>query len=107
VFASLGHDVEAVGSGADALARLEQDTFDGIALDMRLPHVDGKGIWQEIRALDPALASRVVFMTGDTMRPETRQFLEGSGRPVLTKPFTIHRVGQIVAEVMRSLPRER
>jgi two-component system NtrC family sensor kinase len=100
VFASLGHDVEAVGSGAEALARLEKRVFDVIALDMRLPNVDGRGIWQDICALDATLASRVVFMTGDTMRPETRQFLETSGRPVLTKPFTIARVSQIVTEMM-------
>jgi CheY-like chemotaxis protein len=101
VFTSLGHDVEAVGSGAEALARLQQHgIFDVIALDMRLPNVDGKGIWQQVCALDPTLASRIVFMTGDTMRPETRQFLEDTGRPVLTKPFTIDRVSQIVAEMM-------
>ena len=100
VFASLGHDVDAVGSGAEALARLERETFDVIALDMRLPNIDGKGIWQEILALDATLGRRVVFMTGDTMRPDTRRFLDETGRPVLTKPFTIDRVSQIVAEMM-------
>jgi signal transduction histidine kinase/ActR/RegA family two-component response regulator len=100
VFEALGHDVESVGSGAEALTRLAGGGFDFVSLDMRLPDIDGKGIWRELQRLSPTLAQRVVFMTGDTMSPEALQFLQETGRPVLTKPLSIDRVGRIVEEVL-------
>ena len=102
VFEALGHDVESAGSGAEALARLADGGFDFVSLDMRLPDIDGKGIWAEIQRLNPALATRVVFMTGDTMSPEALRFLQETGRPVLTKPLSIDRVGRIVEDVLKS-----
>jgi two-component system NtrC family sensor kinase len=100
VFEALGHDVESVGSGAEALTRLANGGFDFVSLDLRLPDIDGKGVYQELLSRNPALASRVVFMTGDTMSPEALQFLQETGRPVLTKPLSIERVGRIVEEVL-------
>jgi two-component system NtrC family sensor kinase len=100
VFEALGHDVVSVGTGAEALTRLANGGFDFVSLDMRLPDIDGKGIWQELARRNPALASRVVFMTGDTMSSEALEFLQETGRPVLTKPLSIDRVGRIVQEVL-------
>jgi hypothetical protein len=42
-------------------------------------------------------------MTGDTMSAETQTFLQGSGRPVLTKPLSIDRVRAIVDEVLTAV----
>jgi two-component system NtrC family sensor kinase len=100
VFEALGHVVESVGSGAEALTCLARDAFDFVSLDMRLPDIDGKGIWQELVRLNPVMASRVVFMTGDTMSPDALKFLQETGRPVLTKPLSIDRVGRVVDEVL-------
>ena len=61
-----------------------------------------KGIWQELQRLNPSVASRVVFMTGDTMSADAVKFLQETGRPVLTKPLSIDRVGRIVEDVLAS-----
>jgi CheY-like chemotaxis protein len=62
--------------------------------------VDGRAVWQWLRERRPALAGRVVFMTGDTMSAETQRFLQDSGRPILTKPLTIDRVRAVVDDVL-------
>ena len=64
VFASLGHQVTSVTFGAEAATALERQEFDVIALDLRLPDLEGKALWEKIRATRPGLASRVVFMSG-------------------------------------------
>jgi two-component system NtrC family sensor kinase len=69
-------------------------------LDLRLPDVDGRGVWQWITEHRPATAERVVFMTGDTMSGDTQRFLSDTGRPVVTKPLTIERVRAVVDEVL-------
>jgi hypothetical protein len=43
----------------------------------------------EVRKLRPDLLGRFLIMTGDTVNPESRQFLDESGCPVLSKPFEI------------------
>src|SRR3990172_1844385 len=52
-----------------------------------MPDVWGVALWRGLMAYDSPLVDRVVFVTGDTVDPETNRFLEDTGRPVITKPF--------------------
>ena len=104
VLKTLGHRVEPAGSGTQAIEKLSMGGYDLVMLDLRLPDVDGRGVWEWIAEHRPASASRVVFMTGDTMTGETQQFLSSTGRPVVTKPLTIDRVRAVVDEVL-TVPR--
>ena len=100
VLNTLGHRVEPAGSGVQAIEKLTARGYDLVMLDLRLPDVDGRGVWQWINEHRPASAGRVVFMTGDTMSGETQQFLNHTGRPVVMKPLTIDRVRAVVDEVL-------
>jgi CheY-like chemotaxis protein len=71
---------------------------------LRLPDISGREVWRWILGRDPALPSRVVFMTGDTMSKETQEFLREAGRPLLTKPIPIEQIQSIVNEVLTTKP---
>ncbi len=45
--------------------------------------------YRQVRQRDPALARRIIFITGDTVSPDTRAFLQRVSNPVLAKPFKI------------------
>jgi len=96
--------VDPVVTGAQALEKLGEGDYDVVMLDLRLPDIDGRAIWQWIGAHRPAILGRVVFMSGDTMSAETQQFLRDTGRPVLTKPLTIERVRAMVDETLVRQP---
>ena len=49
--------------------------------------------------MDPALAPRVVFSTGDTVRGDTLAFLESLDRPYLHKPFSLAELRALLATV--------
>ena len=100
VLKTLGHRVEPAGNGTQAIEKLSATGYDLVMLDLRLPDVDGRGVWQWITEHRPASAGRVVFMTGDTMSGDTQRFLSDTGRPVVTKPLTIERVRAVVDEVL-------
>ncbi|MFQ5658624.1 MAG: GAF domain-containing protein, partial [Candidatus Methylomirabilales bacterium] len=100
LISDLGHQAEEAATGQDAISSLNQQDYDLVALDLRLPDLDGREVWRWILSQRPALASRVVFMTGDIMSPETEKFLEEAGRPVLTKPLTTAEITQTVEEVL-------
>jgi CheY-like chemotaxis protein len=50
ILASVGHDVETCGSGAEAIRRLETRRYDVVVLDLVMPEVSGLLVAQEMRA---------------------------------------------------------
>jgi hypothetical protein len=52
----------------------------------------------------PGLDGRFVFLTGDTLSPETRKFLflEPRGIPSVTKPFALPEVRLAVERALRA-----
>ena len=83
-----GYDVVTAESGAVALALLDEASFDAMVSDLHMPDVDGAALWREIKARWPALARRMLFVTGDTLSPSVRQFLDDTRCDSLAKPFT-------------------
>jgi PAS domain S-box-containing protein len=94
-----GHDVATAASGREALQRIAIERYDVVVTDVRMPDVDGPALFQQIRERWPHLASRVVFVTGDTLTPAVREFMTTSRRPVIEKPFAPDDVRRIVAEL--------
>ena len=84
-----GHEVDRATDGREALERVRGAAYGLIVCDVRMPDVDGPAFYRELAAIDPGLAQRVVFVTGDVMSPETRRFLAGTGLRHLEKPFDL------------------
>ena len=83
-----GYEVVCSDSGVDGLRQLESGEFMGVVSDMRTPGgVDGADVYAWISANRPALASRVVFITGDVASEETAATLRRTGVPCVEKPF--------------------
>jgi PAS domain S-box-containing protein len=93
-----GHTVDLAANGRWGLARLGERAYDLILCDVRMPELDGPTFYRLLERQQPRLCRRVIFLTGDTMEPATQAFLEQSGAPCLTKPFTI-------AEARRAIQR--
>ena len=81
-----------VATGTDGHAGLEQavnEHFDLIISDLRMPRLGGREFFEALVTRAPSAARRVAFSTGDTVRGDTLDFLESSGRPCLQKPFSL------------------
>jgi signal transduction histidine kinase/CheY-like chemotaxis protein len=96
-----GHRVETASNGALALERLSAAPYDVILCDVKMPVLDGQELHRRLQRSRPELVSRLVFITGDSLSPDTSAFLERTRLPVLMKPFhvddvrrVVHRVGQ-------------
>lgn len=83
------HEVQIARSGIEAAEILEKETFDVIITDYKMPGMDGASFYRHVRQKDPELARRIIFITGDTVSPETRAFLQRVDNTVLSKPFKI------------------
>jgi DNA-binding NtrC family response regulator len=94
-----GYRTAPVGTGAEALRVLAGADFRGVVTDMRTPGgVNGADVYDWIAANRPALASRIVFVTGDTVSDDTFAVLKRTAAPCLEKPF---RVSQLISVAER------
>jgi CheY-like chemotaxis protein len=103
VLSRSGHTVETAANGRLALAKLAERAFDLILCDLRMPELDGPGFYQELARRYPQLLPRIIFLTGDTLSPEARAFLEKVGGARLHKPFRAAQVRQIVHQALQAL----
>ncbi|OFW01405.1 MAG: hypothetical protein A3I61_18235 [Acidobacteria bacterium RIFCSPLOWO2_02_FULL_68_18] len=81
--------VEHAADGEEALACVRQKTYDVIVCDLKMPRVDGMTLYRAIAATTPALARRVIFVTGDVAGTDAERFLDDSGCRWLAKPFRL------------------
>jgi two-component system NtrC family sensor kinase len=84
-----GFSVEVAKNGEEGLARLDARLFDVIVCDLRMPRMDGPAFYRAIAAKAPAVARRVIFVTGDVAGTDAGRFLETSGCRWLPKPFRL------------------
>jgi signal transduction histidine kinase len=95
-----GFVVSRAADGEEGLARLRDRTFDVIVCDLRMPRLDGPAFYRAIAASSPALARRVIFVTGDVAGTEAERFLDESGCRWLPKPFRLADLLRVAREVM-------
>jgi two-component system NtrC family sensor kinase len=98
-----GHTVDTAANGQLALTKLYAHAYDLMLCDLRMPGLDGPGLYRELERHHPELCQRIIFLTGDTLSPETRAFLEKTGVPRLTKPFTAAQVRQAMQRALEAL----
>lgn len=94
------HLVETAVNGADALEKLRADRYDLVVCDVKMPVMDGPSFFREVQRTIPALADRFVFITGDVLSPDSREFLEEARQPTLAKPFDMQEVQQVARRVL-------
>jgi two-component system NtrC family sensor kinase len=92
-----GHDVSIAHNGREALDRIGREPFDLVISDIKMPVMGGAELYKTLKDGGSPLARRLIFITGDTVAPETRRFLQGVENAVLSKPFRLRDVRETVA----------
>lgn len=87
--ADAGFLVERAADGEEGLTRVTQGTFDLIVCDLKMPRIDGMQFYRAMAAATPALARRVIFVTGAVAGTDAERFLEETGCRWLAKPFRL------------------
>ncbi len=95
-----GHEVHLASNGREALDRLRASKFDLIISDIKMPVMSGRDMYLRLRDAGDPLARRVVFITGDTVSPDTRTFLQSVDNDVLAKPFRLREVRETVRRTL-------
>ncbi|NCC32924.1 MAG: response regulator, partial [Chloroflexia bacterium] len=74
--------------------------FDLILSDVKMPVMNGFEFLDALRQIDPQVAERMIFVTGDTVSPLTYAEFKAGLYRFLAKPFTIEQLEQIIASAL-------
>jgi CheY-like chemotaxis protein len=99
VFMRRGYDVWSASDGADAIQKLDENSFDLLVLDLMMPRVDGVGVINHLAARGTP-GPPILVMTAavpDILRRLPRDRVAR----VISKPFDLDQLTQFADEAIR------
>jgi CheY-like chemotaxis protein len=91
------HDVVVASHGKEALAWIARgEMFDVILCDLMMPDISGIDVHEYLAREHPAIASRMVFMTGGAFTSKAKVFLSSVSNARIDKPFSLAQINQLV-----------
>ena len=95
-----GHQVDHARDGYRALELATARDYDVILSDLKMPGLDGQGLFDRLCAVKPEMKTRFVFSTGDLANPKVQAFFAESGSHYLVKPFKLESVLAVLDRVV-------
>ena len=95
-----GYDVDTAPDGLVALELIARSAYDLVLSDLRMPELDGLGLYRAVEQRQPDLLRRFVFVTGTSEHTDYQGFIEAAHVPVLTKPFDMDELQRITREML-------
>ena len=104
ILEKLGHKVQVVNNGREALGRSQAEEFDLILMDVQMPEMDGLEATTAIRAAEASTGKHVpiVAMTAHAMKGDREKCLSAGMDGYLSKPIRIDELKQAMSEVKKT-----
>jgi len=90
----MGYEVSVAGGGKEAIARLEQNNYDFILTDIRMPECDGLQLARQARTIAPSVG--IIFMTGYANITTAKDAIKEGAYDYIMKPFELSELRQAV-----------
>ncbi len=101
IFATLGHTAFITENGIEALQSVKEFDFDLIALDIRMPLMDGMDALREIKNLSSGKnAIPCIALTADVTTEHVKKYLELGFDAVVAKPIDQPKLAEAIDQVM-------
>lgn len=94
------YSVVGVNSGKDAIDRLEKEEYDLVVCDVKMPGIDGAGIYDWVREHRPFMERRILFSTGDMLGPKAEKIIGKIGDNYIIKPYNVEEFLRKVEEIL-------
>ncbi|NCC30603.1 MAG: hybrid sensor histidine kinase/response regulator [Chloroflexia bacterium] len=85
ILQSAGYDVTPAVDGADALGRMQQQSYDLVVSDIEMPRMDGFGLTSQIRANPTTSRVPVILITSLASEEHRRRGLEAGAQAYIVK----------------------
>ena len=102
-----GMRVDVLLDGREALSQAARQSYDLVICDMKMPGLDGQHFYKSLQRAGSRLRERFLFVTGDVMGTQTREFLERNRLPHVAKPFRVEELTEKVHAVLQLQDRHK
>ncbi len=86
-----GHFVEIANDGIEAVAAVEENSYDVVLMDIQMPRMDGVTAARRIRQLTgPGRNTPIIAMTANALPEQVRAFRQAGMDDYVAKPFKQH-----------------
>ncbi|MFP4175764.1 MAG: response regulator [Candidatus Brocadiia bacterium] len=97
----LGHNVEHAGDGREAVEMLQDQRFDLVFMDVRMPHMDGYEATRMIRDADGINHDvPIIAMTANATEEDCHECLQRGMDCYISKPFTGEQIHNAIRDVI-------
>jgi two-component system NtrC family sensor kinase len=100
-----GYEVDIASDGLIALEHIDRAEYDLILSDLRMPGLDGLGLYRQLEQNRPELARRFVFITGTSEHTDYAGLIGDLPVPILTKPFDMSALQRVARETLATSAR--
>ncbi|MEO0604091.1 MAG: sigma-54 dependent transcriptional regulator [Myxococcota bacterium] len=100
-----GHDVQTANDGADALARLEEEAFDLVVSDLKMPVVDGMELLRWVNTNQSAVP--VILITAHGTVDSAVEAIKQGAFDYVTKPFDRDELQGAITKAIRTRARRQ
>ncbi len=99
----LGYSVKTAITGIDAIAEYKRnhDKFDLVILDMIMPKLNGREIFERLTGINPNL--KVIFSSGYSLESQAVENINLGCLEFIQKPFDIKKLSQKIRGVLSCL----
>lgn len=101
---SLGHQLEVVSNGRDAVHAVERRRFDVVLMDLHMPVMDGVAATLEIRRrLPPENHPAIIATTSSDAPGDVQRCLDAGMDPHLPKPIDRQRLANVLISIRNTI----
>ena len=93
-----GFKVETATDGIEGLEKVKQNRYDAIISNLNMPRMKGDELYLEIEKLNPSLAKKIIFISGDI-----NDFIRSTGNRFLKKPFSRQQLIEVVKDLIADI----
>ena len=95
-----GYEVDTVSGGAEALKRLESQSYDLLMLDIIMPEMDGLTLCRKIRQGEACKKTPILFLSAKSREEDRAKGLSAGANLFLSKPISPNKLLKIILDTL-------
>ncbi len=93
----LGHRVDVVANGIEAVSAVLRVPYDLVMMDIHMPEMDGPTATRKIRELQTGASDiPIIALTANAMKGDREKYIAAGMNDYVTKPIEIHKLAEAI-----------
>lgn len=97
-----GYDVVSAIDGAQAVEKAQEDTFDLILMDVRMPRMTGYEACRQLREMETTRDVPIIFLSAKGQESEIQAGMDAGATQYILKPFAPDVLARKISEVLNN-----